>query len=470
MNEEIPTDSLAATGTRFQRQIRTDRVRPSNSRSRASTVSSTGSHGRGHGRNLSTSSIGSTTSTISRDDSRRRPPPLLMSGDSKRRSLDPSRTPEPQYSYQHEPSEGPSTPTSTTFSNEPDSPGYRSSFGSPASGLSRSGAIYGRGNHGRRLSVPSATTPFQSPYMNQFTPAFMSPLTPSNASHISNQSSALGSPMNSTYSFARQDHAQAAEAEAWRRRTWHPSTYQSIHNRPATSGLSYYQTPDAPRPAFAPQATSAARDTNRLPGIEAFDQMSRTNAPPQNRVPSPMQVDAPGKPPIYAGPANEANTGPYDRRGHASWDMSLHHNLTRLDLANSTPPRDVNAWRQQTIPENHDAGPRPTSNPAPQAPIIHQEVPYRQVEAPAPPPQTSMRAKRQGLYLGHPVVPQQETPGPQKTPEDSSSSEGIKTPSFSTAEYHPSIVHSNGYVESPNAGTHPANNVRFHASKHSWHS
>ncbi|TKA43388.1 hypothetical protein B0A54_05870 [Friedmanniomyces endolithicus] len=38
VNEEIPGDSLAATSTRFQRQIRTDRVRPPNSRSRASTI------------------------------------------------------------------------------------------------------------------------------------------------------------------------------------------------------------------------------------------------------------------------------------------------------------------------------------------------------------------------------------------------------------------------------------------------
>ena len=65
VNEEIPGDSLAATGTRFQRQIRTDRVRPAGARSRASTTSSQTSHGRGHARNLSTSSIASTASNVS---------------------------------------------------------------------------------------------------------------------------------------------------------------------------------------------------------------------------------------------------------------------------------------------------------------------------------------------------------------------------------------------------------------------
>jgi len=74
-NEEIPQDSLAATGTRFQRQVRTDRVRPPGSRSRASTAGSAPGV-RGHHRNsLSASSIGSVASTYSQNaDVRRRPP------------------------------------------------------------------------------------------------------------------------------------------------------------------------------------------------------------------------------------------------------------------------------------------------------------------------------------------------------------------------------------------------------------
>ena len=171
VNEEIPIDSLAATGTRFQRQIRTDRVaRPAGGRSRASTAGSQGSHHRSHGRNLSTSSIGSTTSTISRDDSRRRPPPLVMANDPSRArlSLDILRsqasTPPGQTSFFRESSEGVSTPTSTSFSTGQNSPGYGSSIGSPVSNTRSSGYWDGRG-HGRRLSVPSGPIPFQSPQL-----------------------------------------------------------------------------------------------------------------------------------------------------------------------------------------------------------------------------------------------------------------------------------------------------------------
>jgi hypothetical protein len=64
VNEEIPGDSLAATGTRFQRQIRTDRVRPPG-RARVGTGGSQRTQSRGHSRTLSTSSITSTASTFS---------------------------------------------------------------------------------------------------------------------------------------------------------------------------------------------------------------------------------------------------------------------------------------------------------------------------------------------------------------------------------------------------------------------
>ncbi|KAL8707136.1 MAG: hypothetical protein Q9220_007783 [cf. Caloplaca sp. 1 TL-2023] len=59
---------------------------------------------------------------------------------------------------------------------------------------------------------------------------------------------------------------------------------------------------------------------------------------------------------------------------------------------------------------------------------------------------TPYRAKRQGWYNG-PLTAVH--PKPQrKSPEGSSSSEGVATPSFSTAEYHPAIVNSDGYIES----------------------
>ena len=458
VNEEIPGDSLAATGTRFQRQIRTDRVRTPTGRSRASTVSSQGSHSRGHSRNLSASSIGSTSSTISRDDGRRRPQPLMMASDSGCRSrltLDTVRaqaaTPPVLFAQSRDSSDGISTPTSTTFSNGPNSPGHGSSLGSPMSTMSRSSGLWAsrtHGTHGRRLSVPSGPNLFQSPHGQNYAPPYVGALTPSNQSNFSNNSSAYGSPTASTYAFSRRDSAVAAEVE-WRRRTWHPTTYTN-YSRPATSGLSYYQTPDAPRPAFAPQAATAASQLHRLPGIETFDQISYAPSTPPQSVPSPMQVDRPS---IYPGPSEQATSGPNDRRGHASWDKSLHQNLTRLDSANGSTAKDAGVWGQQTAAEMQEVGARPPEIQRYQAsqappPFIHQESQKRPAESMYVPSITPVKAKRQGWYQGPPKSSHQATLQPRISPEDSSSSEGLLTPSFSAAEYHPAIIHSNGYIES----------------------
>lgn len=462
VNEEIPGDSLAATGTRFQRQIRTDRVRTPNGRSRASTASSQGSHHRGHSRNLSASSIGSTSSTISRDDGRRRPPPLMMAGDSNSRarlSIDTQPTTPPgNRGHSREPSGDISTPTSSTFSNGPNSPAFGSAYGSPISAASRTASMWGgrtqTPTHGRRLSVPSAGHPFNSPHGNTYPPPYLSPLAPSNASTTS---SIYGSPTSSNYSFPRGDPALMAEAE-WRRRTWHPSTYSS-YPRPATSGLSYYQTPDAPRPAFAPQATAAMSQQQRLPGIETFDHPTAGASP--NRGSSPMQVDASSRAPMYPGPV-QSSSGPNDRRGHASWDMSLHRNLTKLDLANGTPPKENGIWAQQAIIEDPEhTRPQHQSFPAAQPPqvVIHQDTAPPNVETSFLQPATPNRNKRMGWYAGPPTTIQHPSLLQRRSPEDSSSSEGVPTPSFSVAEYHPSIVHSNGYIESHPPGAASKHNV-----------
>ena len=454
VNEEIPGDSLAATGTRFQRQIRTDRVRPPSGRARAGTAGSQGSHGRGHGRNLSTSSIGSTASTMVREDSRRRPPPLMMASDSPARnrlSLDTLRsqtsTPPGQYSFLVEPSEGASTPTSTTYSNGQNSPSYGSSLGSPVSTISRSGNFWDGRSHGRRLSVPSGPVQLQSPQSNAYPSPFLSPLVSSSASTFSNIGSGFGSPTNANHNSSRREAVSAAEAE-WRRRTWHPSTYTyTNYSRPATSGLSYYQTPDAPRPAFAPQAAAAASQPHRLPGIETFDQMPRRPATPHAKAPSPMQIDPAIRPPIYPGPSVQPNSGPNDRRGHASWDMSLHQNLTKLEIASGTSPSDSAAWPQQVVNEQISLGPQSEQHPH-AAPVLHQESQKRPSETAHYPSPTPNKTKRQGWYIGHVGGSQQRA-----SPGDSSSSEGVPTtPSFTTAEHHPSIVHSNGYIESGHPG------------------
>lgn len=488
VNEEIPGDSLAATGTRFQRQIRTDRVRAPTDRvrtptgrARASTVSSQPSHGRGHGRNLSTSSIGSTSSTLSRDDSRRRPSrpqPLMMASESGSRSRLTLDTVKAQasissahYGHSRDSSDCVSTPTSTTFSNGQNSPGYGSSLGSPMSNISRNYGLWGSGVPGRRLSVPSGTNPFQSAHGNTYPPPHLSPRLPSNSSNISisNNSSVYGSPTTSTYLYSRRDSGLAAEVDR-RRRTWHPSTYSS-HSRPATSGLSFYQNADAPRPAFAPQPAAPSNQMHRLPGIETFDQIAPRPASPPHRGPSPMQVDPPNRPPIFSGPSEQTTSGPNDRRGHASWDKSLHHNLTRLDIANGNPAKDPVQWSQQPVAEPQDTVPRSTITEGPMyralnaqqalqpAPLIHQEQSVRPADSSYMQTTTQNKKKRQGWYNG-PLTPLHQTVLQQHTsPEDSSSSEGVPTPSYSCVEYHPSIIHSNGYIESAYVGPGAAHNV-----------
>ncbi|KAI4141432.1 MAG: hypothetical protein L6R39_005334 [Caloplaca ligustica] len=183
--------------------------------------------------------------------------------------------------------------------------------------------------------------------------------------------------------------------------------------------------------------------------------MPNRNTSPLRRGGSPMQLDSPSRPPLYPGPPS--TSGPNDRRGHASWDMSLHQNLTKLDIANNTPPKDTGSWGPSTPSElqsargNHQ-DPHPQQGPfvsQPASVVVHNDSQHPPIKAPTPSQATPYRAKRQGWYNGPLAAPQQ--PVQRTSPEGSSSSEGVPTPSFSTAEYHPSIVNSEGYIES-----HPA--------------
>ncbi|KAL8680423.1 MAG: hypothetical protein Q9186_003383 [Xanthomendoza sp. 1 TL-2023] len=364
----------------------------------------------------------------------------------------PPSTPPPQLGFSKESSEGLSTPTSTTFSNGASSPGYGSTFGSPVSTVSRHGGYWGGSNsyHGRRLSVPSGPNPFQSPQSNSYPTPYLSPLAPSNSSIASSNSSMYGSPTSSTYSFSRRE--TPAEAE-WRRRTWHPSTYNS-YPRPATSGLSFYRTPDdPPQPAFAPQAaaTPAPPPSQRLPGIETFDQIPNRNTSPVRRGGSPMQIDSPNRPPIYPGPLS--TSGPNDRRGHQSWDLSLHQNLTKLDIASNAPLKEAGGWTQQASNDARSNSANGQGSQAQQMPfapqatsvMVHHDRRNAAVQATSPAGGTSYRSKRQGWYNGPLNAPQATIQ--RKSPEGSSSSESVPTPSFSTAEFNPSIVGSDGYIE-----------------------
>jgi C2H2 transcription facotor len=449
LNEEIPTDSLAATGTRFQRQIRTDRVRPAG-RPRTSTMSSTGSHGRCHSRNLSASSVGSTSSNFSTTtDTRRRPPPLLMASDPASRpklGIEPPSTPPTQYRGFTTNSPGDmSTPTSA-YSMTPGSPGYGSSIGSPISTSSRTGGFFGNRTPGRRLSVPSGANPFQQTYGQPYGTQYMTSMAPPGASN-SGTSSYYASPTVSNFSYAPQQY-QVSPGEDWRRRTWHPSTYPaSAYNyaRPATSGLSYSQTPDAPQPAPAPNAPApiAAAQAPRLPGIESFDQVQHRPSTPPRRGPSPMQVDVA---PQAAGSQNTPFGGylSEQRPNRVSWDAN-----TNPPASNSAGPasRDAISWSQQTLNEIQSVGSRqePTSGSTSLSSsytgpsnMQHQQQMARdalQIET-----SQNSKTKRNGWYNG-PVAPAR------TSPEGSSSSEGIKTPGTGSVEVNPVIVHSNEYLE-----------------------
>jgi hypothetical protein len=466
---------LAATGTRFQRQIRTDRVRPPANRSRANTLGSTGGHSRGHSRNLSSSSITSTASSISLNQSpdiRRRPPPLAMANDGTARahlslsSLDIYNpplmgSPGPQIvDYNHQPNDA-TTPTSATFSTATGSPSrFGSAMQSPVSTSSRPVSWGGPAPNGRRLSVPSNGNPFSGP-PGQYPPSFITPLPSSTSSTFSTQNSAYASPTAAHHPELRRE--SNAEAD-WRRRTWHPGTYAGP--RPATSGLGYYQTPDALRPSFTSQP--AASQATRLPGIESFD-----HAPPMpplpRRQPSPMQIDAPvrpapARPVTYHASTDLPSILKHEKRTSISWDTTLQRGINNLDIASPRLPREQ--WSQQRSSTGPSMNIRPTT--APQSTYIAQQaghVPhpiYVPTAEPArtsqDPPTTPRKNKRQAWYngpLGNPAQAQPVQAVQQRTsPEDSSSSEGVPTPSNSTmTEYHPAIVHSNGYVESQPPGS-----------------
>ena len=411
-------------------------------------------------------STASTLSTMSRDDGRHRPPPLMMANDPGGRnisSLDVLRngasTPPGQGTFLRDESEGISTPTSTTFSTGQNSPGgYGSSMGSPTSAVSR-GGFWDSRSHARRLSVPSGPKPFQSPQTSYGSP-YLSPLHSSNASNFSTLSSTLGSPTSSTYGLTQQ-HAAASREEEWRRRTWHPSSYTNF-SRPATSGMAYIQTPGDPRSSFAPGASAAASQSNRLPGIETFDQPPRRPATPPGFGAAPTHFDSAGRPPVYPGPSTQPNSGPSDRMARASWDLGLHHGLTKLELSSAAPPPEAHQYPAM--------GMRPASEQMTQATYgphvsLQHEAPKRPTEDGHYPTTSSNRAKRQGWYAGPPSASSQLLNNlPRTSPGDSSSSEGQPTtPSLSAAEHIPAIVHANGHVEvghKPPAAGAPPTNVR----------
>lgn len=472
VNEDIPAESLAATGTRYQRQIRTEKLRPAGSRARSGTLGSQGTHSRGHSRNLSASSIGSTASNYSTTESRRRPPPLLMASDGSARpqlaSERPGTPPSHYRGYSTNSPSGMTTPTSATYSANPSSPGYGSFMESPLSGSSRTAAFYGTRTPGRRLSVPSSANVFQSPQGPPQAHPYMSPLS-SATSTFSNNPSTFASPTSSQFSYSRMDASISPSEAEVRRRTWHPSSYAASgfnYSRPATSGLSFSQTPDTLQFGFTQHATPAVGQAPRLPGIESFDQVQHRPSTPPRRQPSPMQVDTPPQPPSFADHSNVHRSAPPisdHRRGHFSWDGSHQVPFVRPDLQTNLS-RDAASWGQQTLNEIHDAASRPIiHNPANNptnspfrfgSGMPQNEPPHHHpnFESSQPQPTTPQRKKRLGWYNGPPSNPAAINQFSRRSPEDSSSSEGVPTPGTSAADVHPAIMHSNGYIEAHHAG------------------
>jgi hypothetical protein len=162
-----------------------------------------------------------------------------------------------------------------------------------------------------------------------------------------------------------------------------------------------------------------------------------------------MQVDSVNQQvmqPINATPRGQPQSGP-GHRSHVSWDMSLHSNLTRLDVAPGTPPKDAAQWSQQTIGELQNAASRPFNSYQTEARQTAQVVVHQDHRHSAEEPTTPRKVKRQGWCNGpYPTTPQN-SQALRTSPEDSSSSEGIPTPGTSAAEFHPAIMHSNGYIE-----------------------
>ena len=446
VNEEIPGDSLAATGTRFQRQVRTDRVRPPG-RARAGTAGSAGGPARGHSRNLSTSSIASTASTYSQpQELRRRPPPLIMANDPAARARlgldpmgEPPSTPPGQIRGIAGPSAGgsPYTPSNMFTAGANGSPQYTSPMSGPQH------AFWEGKTAARRLSVPTSSNPFLAQHGGVYPPSYAnSPAGPP----YPNAAGVFASPTSSNYPVSRDETTLSAAEAEMRRRTWHPSTYPNF-SRPSTSGLSQYHTPDTVQPSFGGNNSNNKNNSGdqppRLPGIESFDKVVSQHRPltPPTRKPSPMQIDSHNRPPppkhsfgsgfnytpSSVRPAPPIS-GPGHRRGHVSWDMSLHTNLTGLDIRDRRPSRDASQWSQQTIAELQNVSSRPSSS-------------YQPTFGP-----TAERSPEE--HRGHAAS---FPPGGRPThtsPEDSSSSEGVHTPSTASVEYHPAIVHSSGYIES----------------------
>jgi hypothetical protein len=392
-------------------------------------------------------------------------------------------SPNSQYPYRTQ-SPGFSTPTSATFSVDQNSPRWGSGMQSPVSGHSRTQSLYnGHRTPGRRLSVPSAGNPFQSPPGNSYGPPLLGQINASNSGSFSPAGSMLASPTTSTSGSiwsSRRDSLSNPSDEAWRRRTWHPDTHSQF-NSTFTSRLQQVTTPSSysnysagplPQPPVVP-SNAPPQQQMRLPGIESFDPIPRATTPVR-RQPSPMMVDNSSRAPIL----HQADPYQHDRPSSQLLDQGINRNMNRLDLQ-GPPPDAASSWAseanravqaqaeqirvQPTVRfQEHSYSDRPQTSGGI----------YRHQSHASAPPLTPTKAKRMGWYHGpmsviQPVqTNQQPQPVQRPSPAESSGSEGgiPGTPSSSTAgEFNPSIVHSNGWIENRNGTMPPQHDPRAHS-------
>jgi hypothetical protein len=389
INEDIPISSPAATGARYQRHVRTERVRtPGRARSNTYSAAINPAHqARGHSRNLSTSSIMSSASSITytSDEFRRLG---LETPRLHRLSLDtppPSAGPTPLGLHGYMPPRSPSgfsTPTSSTFSMGASSPRYSgSSLHTPASSIYHRTVMEKQTD--RRLSAPGSN--FTS--TESRAPSYMSPV-PSHAA-LSRAGSQYASPIPASANLDPQ-----ADNDPARRRTWHPNTSTGLGRPNSSGGLPQLALPH--RPLFASQLNHSPTNSGvRLPGIETFDNLNKVPPPAGaliRRQPSPMELD----PPPTSHAEEESSKRDSINTNRSSWTASIRERITGLDLSPSREqqPPMPQPWTQGRPGSFHSRSQSETLPVIPSQPEEEEES--------APVVIDAKRARRMGWYMQPP--------------------------------------------------------------------
>ncbi|KAI9641276.1 Up in starvation [Ciborinia camelliae] len=479
VNEPIPQDSLAASGTRYPRQARSDRVRPpGQNRPRAATASGHAPTHRGHHRgSLSTSSIGTiTASYIQPNNFRARPPPLQMAswGSNSPSAWGPTSP------------GGYETPTSATFSTGQNSPRWPPAIQSPVMGAySRTASIYdGHRTPGRRLSTPSAANPFSSSGLTHqwgMQPNFSTPYSPGVVSSPTASTAGVGNLRRDSIASNHPDMDN-------RRRTWHPDSAAAF-----TSRLQNVMTPNhyangpVPQPSAILPSNAPPMEPLKLPGISSFDPIRRESSPPR-RAPSPMMVDRRHS---YYQPSTTLTESPtYHQSRPSIVDLSsyrqprpmhsrdrplsshLDRQFNHLEIQ-GPPQADAATWASDTARAVHATAeqsqanqPRVMFEPSTYGPRSGISSSYHQHTASAP-ANTPRSNRRDGWYHG-PVTAYHQIHDNRvqgTSPEGSSSSEGAapETPqNTTTTDYNPTILRSNGYPEETSRPNRPQQPIIHH--------